>query len=1026
MYDYSGVWKIAAGEDISDPKKQEKGNKQPQKDSKSKSDKSFMPDLSAFNSNRLRDQITREQANKNTPGNALLAGIMTGTMFGAGANRAREQYKGNEGLVTLGEIGGSIGPWTGAYKLAAPITKGITSKLGRMAATGAIAGAGGGATKATLEGKPPADIAKEAAIYGGLGAAIDPALEGVLIPAARKVGTDFVNTSKRLPTLNRLQPPKKWEPTPDDWRTTRSGMLMEPETIKAPTVPKPKLTPDKQTRSFPLNLMQSDIAKPELKGELHNQIQKGAGKYTPVSNKDTWAQANELVNKDVDKAVSFVINENEPSALHTATGIKLIDKFQKEGNYERAIDVSMALAEKLTKQGQAIQAASIVGRLSPESILLSAQRQINKINRERMFPGLTKEITLTPTDAQNLKRLAEIVQNSTGEAKIEASQELQAALNALRPAGIGRKLSTTQTVAQLLNPKTHVRNILGNELFYRLERVNKYVATPIDWARSKLTGSKRVVTFATAGQGGYWRGFLKGAKAGWRGVNPAGLQTQFDLGHGLAFNPKGNFAEKTMSYLEKVLGAMLRGFDYAAYTRAKNQTIGELATLRAINTTGRADKKLIRKYMQEMETNLLDIADQYGKYVTFQDNNVLSNTLQRVKHNLNMGKDFGLGDLIIKYPRTPGALVMRGLEYSPAGFLRSAYILAQPILKGKPADSRESLLALSRAITGTLGLTGLGYYLADVGIITGQAHKDKDLRALQRQVGEGAYRVNKSALVRWVKSGFNHKAAIPRKGDVLITYDWAQPVAMALSFGANINKNIKERQGAFNNTAATLAGSVGGTLETIAEQPVLQGLQRAFQGYSLVDNLGRTVSDLPASFTPTLLNQIRQYVDNTARLTYDPNPFKQSLNRVKYRLPGISSTLPVRYDTFGNKQEVYQDGGNSLFNVFLNPSFVSKYKVTPEAKLAIEVFKQTGETKHIPRVPSKYIMIDGQRVDLTPQEYSQLQRIVGNVTREGFRRINPNSAPEHQIQQMVKVLNIAGKRGRAFIKNRRALKPAAK
>jgi len=83
---------------------------------------------------------------------------------------------------------------------------------------------------------------------------------------------------------------------------------------------------------------------------------------------------------------------------------------------------------------------------------------------------------LDPETAGSLKKLAEKVRNAADEnARIEAIQDLQAALNALRPSGLSRKIATTQTIEQLLNPKTQVRNILGNELFYRLERISELV-----------------------------------------------------------------------------------------------------------------------------------------------------------------------------------------------------------------------------------------------------------------------------------------------------------------------------------------------------------------------------------------------------------------------------------------------------------------------------------------------------------------------------------------------------------------------
>jgi len=602
------------------------------------------------------------------------------------------------------------------------------------------------------------------------------------------------------------------------------------------------------------------------------------------------------------------------------------------------------------------------------------------------------------------------------------SQELHAALNELKPSGIGRKLSSTQTLAQLYNPKTQTRNIIGNELFYRLERLNKYPAALIDWTSSKLTGNDRTVTFRTSGQSGYWDGFLKGAKAGWKGVNVNGLQTQYDLGVGPAFNRNGNAAEKTMSFLERSMGAVMKGFDNAAYQRAYNQTLGELEFLRSKKTGSNvnATQGLL------MEKNINDIADQYGKYVTFQDNNLISKALSGVKQALNKptGGDFGLGDLVLKYPKTPGALIARGLDYSPAGFLRSAYLVAKPLLQGGLTDQREVMLSLSRAITGTAGLTGLGYFLADKGIITGDTTKDTDLRALQKQVGEGPFRVNISALKRWVYSGMDSNQALPQQKDTIVNYDWAQPVAFALSMGANMNKAVTERENpkaALGMLPATIAGGLEGGINTVAEQPVLQGLTRLFQGYSMGTNITNTLKDIPGSFTPTLLNQIRQSSDNNARITSDQNPLKEAFNRSVNKLPGLEKTLPQAFDTFGKPKEVYQNGSNNLANVFLNPAFVSNRNLTPESKMVLDVFNKTGETKQVPRVVSNNFVISGKKVILTPPELSHFQQLVGEKTLKGFNSLNPNKPIDKLTNDMVNVLNGATLEAKTVILNEKGI-----
>lgn len=642
-------------------------------------------------------------------------------------------------------------------------------------------------------------------------------------------------------------------------------------------------------------------------------------------------------------------------------------------------------------------------------------------NAERIVNNLIKKGDLKGEEAELIRTLAEKVSNLSGDAKNIASQDLQFILKQLESPSALKKIASTQTIAQLLNPKTQVRNALGNELFYRLERLNKYVTAPLDWGRVQLFGGQRSVTFRTNNQGEYWSNWLMGLKAGWRGVNVEGLQTQFDIGPA-AFNGKWN----PLTYMEKALGASLKSFDTAAYKRAVNDTIGEMATLRALNEglTGEAKKIAIQKYIRNVDEHVLKISDDYGKYMTFQDNNLLSKGLVGLKRGLNFGKDFGVGDLVLKYPKTPGALLMRALEYSPAGFLRSASIAAKPFFKKEP-NTAEAMQALSRAIVGTAGLSGLGFYLADVGILTGAASKDRDVRDLQRSAGQGQYQVNLSALKRWALSGFDPKEAKLQEDDNLYTYDWMQPVAIAVSVGANAGKAIEEKQ--LNGKAALgLAGaaysSLEGGINSLVETSVLSGVKRAFTSYpgqSVTDKIVDILASAPASFVPTAVNQTKQLTDNANRETYDPDKLHQAYNMLKARVPGIAGQLPQRYDTLGSKKVTYQN--NSFFNVLLNPGFTNKYKLTPEAKMVVKLITDTGDITIAPRVPSKTITIHNGKGEpstqkLTTEQFTELQRLTGEETVRLLKLIPADFTNDQKLRAIADMLTDAGKKARYDLK----------
>lgn len=622
---------------------------------------------------------------------------------------------------------------------------------------------------------------------------------------------------------------------------------------------------------------------------------------------------------------------------------------------------------------------------------------------EKIVNKATKDKTLSPEDAQAVQKYLTDYLRLTGDAKLEASMNLQTTLQLLERPSFAQRISTTQTIAQLLNPKTIVRNAVGNELFYRVEQMNKLVATPIDIAKSKLTGSKRTITFRTHNQGQYWRNWMTGLKAGWKGVNPMGLQTMYDLGP-QAFRSKWN----PMTYLEKTLGATLRSFDNAGYMRAYNKTIGEMATLRAMNEglKGKALKEAVAKYIREADENMMHIADSYSKYATFQDSTVLANLLTKAKKGLNKyttsSEEFGLGDLILKYPKTPGNLVTRALEYSPVGLLRSASLLRQAYRTKNPFDERDTVLAFSRAIVGTGGFSMMGYVLADLGILTSSGDSDYEVAALERNAGKQPSSVNVTALQRFIGSGLDMKEGETKEGDTFVSFDWAQPVSMAIALGTGVNQTLKDNEDKTFSGVVRSAADSGA--KTIVNMSVLSGLNNFISGNAdetWSEKIEGVLRGAAGSFVPTLSNQIKQMNNNTARSTYSPDFFEEAKNKVYNRVPTLDSVLPPAYDTLGNKRQNFQDNSNNAFNVFLNPSFVSKYKPSEEAKFVLDYINQSGDKTVAPRFAEK--KLDG--VPLTGAQRSELQRLMGEEVMKGFERVIPKLQGETNFEKIKNALN---------------------
>ncbi|NBW22225.1 MAG: hypothetical protein EBR82_81165, partial [Caulobacteraceae bacterium] len=354
-------------------------------------------------------------------------------------------------------------------------------------------------------------------------------------------------------------------------------------------------------------------------------------------------------------------------------------------------------------------------------------------------------------------------------------------------------------------------------LFGSIDVLSQNFASLIDLATALFT-KKRTIAPANLKkltEGGV-EGLQKGLQEALTGADTTNLKSQFDL--------PNVFDSRIMQGLEKALGVVLKAPDRAFYEATYKDTLSGLMKL---NKTNKPTKEMI------------EIAHAEGLRRTFQDDTRASKAFQMIKNAFNKAgiKGFGLGDLVLKYPAT---------EYSP--------------VFGQPFRQREFANNLSRALVGS-GIITTGANLYNLGILTPRPNSDKDLRSAQDLQGLKSYSFNISALKRFVMSGFDADAAKPAVGDTLYSYDWAQPISVPLAMGANIAENQnKIKTGSFADKLMLSFGPLGSEIiqsaDTLVEQPLLTGLQRLFTSQNPTQGIVDTITSLPASFVPTLFNQI--------------------------------------------------------------------------------------------------------------------------------------------------------------------------
>lgn len=734
---------------------------------------------------------------------------------------------------------------------------------------------------------------------------------------------------------------------------------------------------DLNPRSFSQTIAKGEITSPELK----RLIEKTDINYKPITNKDTLDFANKAIENNYDEALSLVKSNGPATAESNTISQLLIKKLQDEGNYTEALEIIEKVSAKATSQGQAIQALSMWGRLTPEGMLKFAQKTIDNANTKLPEP---KKLKLTEEAAKDItEKMKQIAGMEEGRAKTVATAEVLKKVSDQVPPSLLGKISNFQTVAQLLNGKTAIRNILGNAGFNILENAKDLIATPLDIGLSKLTGQRTTALPSLKTQG---KGFLNGLKLGYedavKGIDTSGVKTQFDLPQGSMF--KSKFGKS----IEKLLSVELKAPDRAFYQAAYDDSI-------------RKQMKLSK--VVEPSDTMIENAHLDALYKTFQDDNVVSKAFSNTKKALNLYKEFGLGDIALKYPKTPANILMRAIDYSPAGYAKTLIQLAKDI-NNKSFNQKAFVEGVGRATTGTASLIGTGYILNQLGIITGQSENDYDTKEVEKTVGLGDYKLNVSALKRYIFSGFDKGEAKAQKNDTIADYSFMQPMAIGLVVGADISQNKANPNGSISRlTEAIMTGT-----DTLVEQPLMQGIKRLSGQGSTSKALMETLKGVPASFVPSILNQVRQLTDNVSRNTYDTSLGKQSLNLVKNKIPGLSKTLEPRIDVLGQEKEVFQNKSNKPLNVLLNPAIVTKYQDKPAAQLPLDIFKASGEKIQMPRLVDNKITYKGTTYPLTPKEITQYQRTVGEKTQKQFEQkkgwLNSLSKPEEKAKELQKLL----------------------
>ena len=160
-------------------------------------------------------------------------------------------------------------------------------------------------------------------------------------------------------------------------------------------------------------------------------------------------------------------------------------------------------------------------------------------------------------------------------------------------------------------------------------------------------------------------------------------------------------------------------------------------------------------------------------------------------------------------------------------------------------------------------------------------------------------------------------------------------------------------------------------------------------GYGTVgENLLNTAIEMPQRLIPSALGATARTADTTQRLTYSKGNVAQTQKDLaKSKIPGLSQTLPAAYDTWGREKKRDDSTGLAAFNQFINPSSYKGVNATEADREINRLYNELGDSAVYPRKASYSIEKGGKTYTLSNAEYSEYQRIMGQLSYDGVKAL---------------------------------------
>lgn len=714
-------------------------------------------------------------------------------------------------------------------------------------------------------------------------------------------------------------------------------------------------------------IMEAQITPDEAIQAFEDEVVKGTFSYHPRKDKASVEAATQtLEDKGYWGAMQQWQDVTEGRRAAGKDDIVLAQFLYAEAARAKDIDTMRKLAAEIaaeaTVAGQQVQAMRLLKKATPEGKVYYIHRLVSKMQAELEEGRGDKAPTLTIDPALEER----LLDAEDEESQQEVIDEIYDQVAEQLPKTFADRLNAWRYFAMLGNPRTHIRNVVGNILVQvPLQVSNKASALaqaatqPKEKRTRAVIASRAAKQFARADYQEMKRVLSDGDKYASdesairrrQKLFPAPVQALMDA------NSKALEAEdmifKRGTYIQ----------DMASFLTAKGWDVENLTESQLEQARSHAIKE--------------------AKHATFQDASAFASWLAKQERKNKVTK-VAIGGLM-PFKGVPVNIAKMGFELSPAGVVKAVYDGATKVRKGE-MDATDMIDHLTRGMTGT-AIAGLGYFLAAQGMLTAGAGDDEKENDFEMAQGGQNYALD--------------------LGDLTYTLDWAAPSAIPLFLGAEYwnarNRMEQSGEGAEGNEDGEEDGkqfkegleALTRLFDPMLNMTVLSGVSDTLKtvSYSRVNAIFPMAWSIGQNYAgqvvPTLLGQIARTADDTRRTTYAdrdsrvPNGIQKFIQRQENKIPGLSQRNLPWLDVWGREDREENPAVRALEN-FISPGYISR-KNTSEMEQELKRLNDLGFEGVLPSKARTSTKINDKY--LTRGQYETLVKTQGGEARSMLEQV---------------------------------------